>query len=156
MIRILFVCLGNICRSPLAEAIFRQKVANSGLSDKSLVDSAGTGNYHVGEDPDERTIEIAQDNAIPITHKARQFTRQDFASFDYILAMDNDNLRNIQGLIRGEIKTRIFLMLEFDKTDLMDVPDPYFGGKDGFEKVFSILDSSLDHFLDFLKKEHQF
>lgn len=155
MIRILFVCLGNICRSPLAEAIFRQKVVKAGLSDKIQIDSAGTGDYHIGEDPDERTIEVARKNAIPIDHKARQFEKADLQTFEYIVAMDTDNLRNIQDMASQEITSRIILMLDYHDSGEVNVPDPYFGGQDGFDNVFSLLDSSLENFLEFLKKEHQ-
>jgi len=156
MVRILFVCLGNICRSPLAEAIFKHKIAESGLSGKFIVDSSGTGDYHIGEDPDARTIEVAIRNGVSISHKARQFSTRDFDSFDYIIAMDESNLRNIRNLKNNIEKGRLMLMRDFDESKDKNVPDPYFGGKDGFDEVFDILDASLANFLEFLKKEHQF
>jgi len=154
MIKVLFVCLGNICRSPLAEAIFKKKLKESGLSGKISADSAGTANYHVGEDPDPRTIEIAEKHHTPIAHKGQQFKKSHQQAFDYLIAMDRSNYRNmIQEM--GQEPENLFLMRDFDPMGKgEDVPDPWYGGMDGFEQVYQILDRSLDQFLQFLKEKH--
>lgn len=135
------VCLGNICRSPLAEGILKSKV-NSLLAE---VDSAGTGAYHVGELPDKRSIEIAKTYGLDITNqKARKFTVDDFDNFDIIYAMDTSNFENILKLARNEIdklKVKLILNEIFPNEDL-DVPDPYYGGKFGFKNVYKMLDEA--------------
>ena len=135
------VCLGNICRSPLAEGILKSKV-NSLLAE---VDSAGTGAYHVGELPDKRSIEIAKTYGLDITNqKARKFTVDDFDNFDIIYAMDTSNLENILKLARNEndkLKVKLILNEIFPNEDL-DVPDPYYGGKFGFKNVYKMLDEA--------------
>lgn len=135
------VCLGNICRSPLAEGILKSKV-NSLLAE---VDSAGTGAYHVGELPDKRSIEIAKTYGLDITNqKARKFTVDDFDNFDIIYAMDTSNFENILKLARNEndkLKVKLILNEIFPNEDL-DVPDPYYGGKFGFKNVYKMLDEA--------------
>jgi protein-tyrosine phosphatase len=139
---ILMVCLGNICRSPLAEGILKSKV-DSQIS----IDSAGTGDWHVGEKPDPRSVAIAKTNGIDISiQRARQFTVSDFENFDLIYAMDNSNYENIiaQAKSQEDIdKVRLILNEIFPGEDL-DVPDPYFGGKSGFKNVFEMLDQACD------------
>ncbi|REE05739.1 low molecular weight protein-tyrosine-phosphatase [Marinoscillum furvescens] len=155
MIKVLFVCLGNICRSPLAEAICKHKVSERGLSAHIEVDSAGTANYHIGADPDERSIEVAVKHGIPIAHKGRQFHFSDGEHFQYILAMDASNHRNIIHELADKHEG-LYLMRDFDpKGKGMDVPDPYYGGKDGFEEVYQMLDRSIDAFLNYVVKEHK-
>lgn len=155
MIKIIFVCLGNICRSPLAEAIFNHKVKEKGLQSSIEADSAGTASYHVGEDPDERSIRVSIKHGIPISHKGRQLHHRDGENFDYILAMDASNYRNIIHAL-SEKPDGLFLMRDFDPSGKgEDVPDPYYGGVDGFEEVFQILDRSLDQFLNFVIQKHE-
>jgi protein-tyrosine phosphatase len=157
MVKVLFICLGNICRSPLAEGIFNQKVKQLGLEDKFSSDSCGTSDYHIGELPDERTLACAQKNNILISHRARQLNRVDLRDFDYLVAMDMSNKRNIQNLMtRHNIKHKqLFLLREFHPNpDQIEVPDPYYGGEEGFEQVYKIIEESLDHFLERLKLEH--
>ncbi|UXX80038.1 low molecular weight phosphotyrosine protein phosphatase [Reichenbachiella carrageenanivorans] len=144
MTKVLFVCLGNICRSPLGEAIFNHKV--KGLSMEA--DSAGTAAYHVGENPDHRSIEVARAHGVPISHKARKFVAEDFDRFDYILAMDRNNFRDMKALAAGSAKN-LYLLRGFDPEadgDL-DVPDPYYGGYDGFENVFQMVSRSVDQLI---------
>lgn len=155
MIKILFVCLGNICRSPLAEAIFNDKVSKKGFSDKMSSDSCGTANYHTGKLPDHRSVEIAEKNNIPIDHSARQFQVNDAKEFDYILAMDQSNYRNILHEISYK-PDGLLLMRSFDLLGKdLDVPDPYYGGLDGFEDVYQILDRSIEKLIEFLIEKHE-
>ena len=153
------MCLGNICRSPLAEAVFNRKIVEKGLDDKLVADSAGTSNYHIGADPDRRTFDVARKYGLALDHKGRQLNKQDFVEFDYILAMDAANYQDILYLYgdRGKesgpeiIKMRKF---ENDGTE-KDVPDPYYGGESGFDNVYQILDRTIDNFIDYLIDKHQ-
>jgi protein-tyrosine phosphatase len=145
---VLFVCLGNICRSPLAEAIFKYKINEKSLADKFLADSCGTSNYEIGEPPDPRTIKSAQKNGIAIQHTARQISQVDVGKFDLILAMDQHNLDEIMRLPNAALcKQKIMLMREFDPLGLGDVPDPYYGGEKNFQEVFEMLDRSIENFI---------
>jgi protein-tyrosine phosphatase len=157
MIKVLFVCLGNICRSPLAEAIFIHKIKSRNLEEKLSTDSAGTSRYHLQEPPDPRTVDVARKHNIPVSHLGRQIDTIDFEKFDYIMAMDRENLDEILALKKYanfQTMPEIYLMREFDNNKSgEDVPDPYFGGNDGFEIVYQLLDQSIDNFLDHLKAE---
>ncbi len=148
-IKVLFVCLGNICRSPLAEAIFKHKVKERGLEHQIEADSCGTSNYHIGDNPDPRTIANAKKNGVSINHCGRQLSVEDIESFDYILAMDSSNFSNIHRLLKDEKhKPKIQMMRDYDPQGKGDVPDPYYGGEKGFQEVFDILDRTMDRFLD--------
>lgn len=146
------VCLGNICRSPLAEGILREK-ANA-INFPIFVDSAGTSNYHIGEHPDHRAIENAQSHQVDISKlKARQFSVKDFDAFDIIFAMDVSNYNDILRLTRTDHdknKVEIILNRLYPKSN-KSVPDPYFGGEEGFETVFQLLDKTCDTILHSLK-----
>ncbi|TXD78297.1 low molecular weight phosphotyrosine protein phosphatase [Algoriphagus ratkowskyi] len=158
MIRVLFVCLGNICRSPLAEAIFTQKVKTANMQTRFKTDSAGTSDFHIGELPDDRTIKCATKYSLPLKHRARQVNRTDFRDFDYIIAMDENNLRTLNNLkVRyGFADKEIHLMRDFiAETMGMPVPDPYYGGEEGFEEIYHILDEALESFLTQVKSTHQ-
>jgi len=150
--KILMVCLGNICRSPLAEGILRSKLQKSEF--KAMVDSAGTSSYHVGEMADPRSIEVARKFGIDITdHRSRQITRRDFDQFDLIYAMDNSNFRNICNLARNEsdlAKVRLFLDV-IEPGGMLEVPDPYYSGKDGFVNVFRLIEKASDAIVDELE-----
>jgi protein-tyrosine phosphatase len=149
MKKILFVCLGNICRSPLAEAIFKHRVAQIGKSDLFEADSCGTSNYHIGARPDSRTIANALKNGITIHHKARQFSIKDFHSFDLIAVMDDNNLRNVQRISsKSEHLRKVVLLRSYDETkNVLEVPDPYYGNESDFQEVFEILDFSIKNLM---------
>lgn len=141
--RILMVCLGNICRSPLAEGILQSKLPK----DKFIVDSAGTGGWHAGELPDKRSIETAKNRGLDITYqRARQFKVSDFDTFDYIYVMDMSNYKNVVALTQNNTqKQKVKLILnELFPNENIEVPDPYYGGQDGFEQVFDMLDKACD------------
>ncbi len=143
MVKVLFVCLGNICRSPTAEAVFRHLVKAAGLEKRVLVDSAGTGDWHVGEPPDLRATEAAARRGYDLTPlRGRQVNRNDFADFDYILTMDNENLRALKRLCPAEHAHKVRLFTEFCSTGSCAVPDPYAGGPQGFEIVLDLVEDS--------------
>jgi protein-tyrosine phosphatase len=148
--KILMVCLGNICRSPLAEGIMRSK-----LSQDFIVDSAGTGGWHAGELPDKRSIAIAKSKGLDITNqRARQFKISDFDTFDCIYVMDNSNYIDVLALAPNkEAKSKVKLILnEIFPNENVDVPDPYYGGEDGFENVFDMLDQACEEIARKLKR----
>lgn len=141
MVRVLMVCLGNICRSPLAEGILKLKVD----SQKYFIDSAGTGSYHIGSLPDSRSIAVAKKNNLDITYqRCRQFGVSDFDEFDIIYVMDNSNRRDVLALARDDTdKAKVQMVLnELFPNENVDVPDPYLGGDQGFEKVYKLLDEA--------------
>ena len=150
-ISVLFVCLGNICRSPAAEAIFIKYIKEKQIENDFLVDSAGTGSWHVGKPSDERMLFAASRRGINIQSKARQISEDDFDRFKYIVAMDNSNYKNLLNFKNreslsdfAEIKKIQDFSKEFNENE---VPDPYFGGPDGFDNVLDILEDSVQGFL---------
>lgn len=152
-VKILMVCLGNICRSPLAEGILASKLPK----DKFTVDSAGTGSWHVGHFPDERSIAIAKKNKLDISkQKGRQFTSRDFDFFDYIYVMDNSNYNDVVGLSKNEEqKNKVQLILnELFPNENVDVPDPYYGVPNGFDAVYKMLDEACNIIAEKLIAKH--
>ena len=156
MSRVLFVCLGNICRSPAAEGIFLKKLSDSPLKNKLIVDSAGTGGWHEGEAPDSRMIFHAGQRGYDLSQlEARQFTREDFDRFDFIITMDNSNYQNVLRL-DPDLKHahKVKKMVQFCKIhDVPEVPDPYPQGPDGFEHVLDILEDGCTQLLEMLEEE---
>jgi protein-tyrosine phosphatase len=151
---ILFVCLGNICRSPAAHGVFDVKLVSSGLNEVIKIDSAGTGAYHVGEKPDPRMIQAANKRGVDLSYiRARAVVPSDFETFDLILAMDDSNLKDLRLNCPEEFQHKIKLFLEFEKTsNLNSVPDPYFGGASGFEKVLDIVEQGCETLLNEIKR----
>ncbi len=156
-VRILFVCMGNICRSPTAEGVFRRKIEEAGLEHAIEIDSAGTHSYHIGKAPDPRALEAAARRGIDLSSlRARQAKPVDFERFDYILAMDRDNYRELKYLAeQASGKGRLHLFLEFarDRGE-EEVPDPYFGGSQGFEHVLDLIEDASEGFIEHLRREH--
>ena len=151
--KVLMVCLGNICRSPMAEGLLRHKIRQLNLDIKT--DSAGTAGYHIGSKPDHRMVETAAKFGVDISDlRARQFKASDFAEFDYIFAMDKENQLNMQRLAKNESQIeKVELFLEHvDYPNYNEVPDPYYGSMKDFEFVFNMLNDATDKFIETLKK----
>ncbi len=153
-VKIVMVCLGNICRSPLAEGILASKLPQ----DKFIVDSAGTGSWHIGQSPDERSIAVAKKNGLDISNqRGRQFSSADFDTFDYIFVMDNSNYENVIALAKtNEQKEKVKLIMnELTPEQNKDVPDPYFVMHNGFDIVYNMLDEVCDVIAQKLIAKHQ-
>ena len=152
--KILFVCLGNICRSPAAEGVFKQKLKERDLEKLFVVDSAGTGGWHVGNLADPRMRQTALSRGIELTSRSRQIKENDLYEFDQILVMDKDNLDAVISLTKDHkntINSKIKLILSYSKNSQLDeVPDPYYGGQNGFDKVLDLLDDAMDGLIDSL------
>ena len=163
MIKVLFVCLGNICRSPTAHGVLEHKLAMAGLSDIVEVDSAGTAAWHIGKEPDLRSQEAARKRDYDLSHlRARQAVAEDFLEFDYVLAMDYSNLENLKALIPvGDVKAQPELFLETYSTPklkaqgLMEVPDPYYGGEKGFSAVLDMVEEACEQLILAIKSNNK-
>ena len=161
MIKVLFVCLGNICRSPTAHGVLEHKLAMAGLSDVVEVDSAGTAAWHIGKEPDLRSQQAARKRNYDLSHlRARQAVAEDFLEFDYVLAMDNSNLENLKTIIPSvAVKAMPKLFLEAYSTPslktqgLTEVPDPYYGGEDGFSAVLDMVEDACDSLISDIKSK---
>ncbi|MCD8488620.1 MAG: low molecular weight phosphotyrosine protein phosphatase [Desertifilum sp.] len=155
--KLLFVCLGNICRSPSAENIMNHLIAQQGLGDRILCDSAGTSSYHVGSPPDRRMTAAASMRGIALKGQARQFSKADFAAFDLILAMDRENYHNILALAPSDRdRHKVRLMCDFcTRFTLQEVPDPYYGGPEGFNTVIDLLLDACEGLLAFVLQEQE-
>ena len=153
--KVLFVCLGNICRSPTAEGVFRRALEQAGLADEVEIDSCGVGSWHVGKAPDSRAQQVALCRGIDLSGlRARQLNVQDFAEFDYVLGMDQDNLRAIRDLKPANSQAHVGLFLDFAGTPGTEVPDPYYGGDEGFENVLNMIEAASNGLIQHLKREH--
>ncbi len=155
MANVLFVCLGNICRSPTAHGIFEKMVKQEGLEDKIIVDSCGTGAWHIGQQPDDRTQKAALLKGYDLSYlRARRIDASDFEKFDYILAMDTRNLADVMKQAPATYNGRLQLFLDFSSDkNVLEVPDPYYGGNDGFNRVFNLVELTCQNLLVELKKK---
>lgn len=155
-ISVIFICMGNICRSPTAHGVFRALVEEEGLSDSIRIDSAGTHAYHVGEDPDHRSQMTARNRGVDLSDiRASQVKSEDFVSFDYVLAMDQDNHANLLAIAPEGYEGRLHLFLDFaPQMDVSEVPDPYFGGGSGFDRVFDLIQAASEGLLNEIKQKH--
>ncbi len=155
-VRVLFVCMGNICRSPTAQGIFEQLVEQSGLHELIRIDSAGTHAYHVGEPPDERATQAARRRGVDLsTQRARRVSEIDFHEFDYLIAMDQSNFGDLLASCPGEYRGKIRLLLDFaGEPGKSDVPDPYYGGGQGFERVLDLVEEGARGLLDEIRSKH--
>jgi protein-tyrosine phosphatase len=144
---VLFICMGNICRSPLAEGVFLRKINARGVAPRFRVDSAGTGGWHAGELADHRMRRVAASRGVKLVSRARQVRPEDLHGFDLLVCMDDDNRQHL--LAMGAPPERVHLLLEFDPdSSHREVPDPYYGGADGFETVYRLVDVACDRLLD--------
>src|SRR5688572_13604130 len=152
--KVVFVCTGNICRSPTAEGVFRHLVREAGLTHRFEIDSAGTSSYHIGEAPDPRSAATAERRGVPLTGAARKLRSHDLDEFDFVILMDADNLAAVEQLAGGT-RANVKLLREFDPDGAgsLDVPDPYYGGSRGFDNVYDIIERACRAMLDAIRRE---
>ena len=155
VIKVLFVCMGNICRSPTAEGVFRKLHQELAPELDIHMDSAGTHAYHIGDAPDPRSQVAALQRGIDISsHRGRQAARQDVHDFDYVIAMDSENLRRLESLRPKDARAELRLLLEYSDAGVRDVPDPYYGGSGGFERVLDLVEQGGRGLLAHIRKNH--
>lgn len=157
-VSVLFVCLGNICRSPTAEGVFRSRIHQLGLSEYFEVDSAGTSAYHIGSAPDGRSTHAALQRGYDLSaQSARQVLVEDFSRFHYVLAMDCDNLSNLMSIKPDDCSSDVALFLAYaDNFNEQDVPDPYYGEGQGFERVLNLIEDASDGLLKSIRARYEF
>ncbi len=158
MVRICFVCLGNICRSPTAEGVMRGLLDDAGCADRVEIDSAGTSAHHVGDSPDRRSTKHARRRGVILEGASRQFVASDFARFDYVVAMDRSNLQRLQAMAPNDVaRARVVLLRDFDpeSPEGAEVPDPYYGGDAGFEEVLDICEAGCRGLLETLRARNE-
>jgi protein-tyrosine phosphatase len=155
-VKVLFVCMGNICRSPTAQGVFEKLVVENNLSDVLHVDSAGTHAYHIGELPDARASEAAERRGVDLSRqRARRVSVEDFEEFDYVLAMDQSNYQDLVGLCQPEHSAKVRLLLEYAPgLPMREVPDPYYGGATGFERVLDLIEQASAGLLADIRQQH--
>jgi len=157
MVKVLFVCMGNICRSPTAQGVFAHLVENQGLTAQIQIDSAGTHAYHVGEPPDARAMQAARKRSIELGgQRARRVTGDDFLDFDYVLAMDRNNYDDLMSLCPPDHQSKLHLFLDFASTlEEDEVPDPYYGGITGFDRVLDLIEQASQGLLAEIRQQHR-
>lgn len=154
IVRVLMVCLGNICRSPTAHAVFEKRVADAGLSERIKIDSAGTGDYHIGAKPDKRSRDAGAQRGYDLSAlRARQVSVGDFASFDYVLAMDDNNLNDLVALSPAQHHSKISLFMEFADNSSMSVPDPYYSDSASFQLVLNLVEEAAEGLLTHIRQK---
>ena len=152
-VRVLFVCMGNICRSPTAEGVFRKQVEAAGLAGQIEIDSAGTHAYHVGEPPDARAQAAARLRGVDLSLlRGRQAVAEDIRRFDYVLAMDEDNQENLLSICPGGLEDKVELFMEYASGHPREVPDPYFGGAAGFDRVLDMIEAASEGLLEDIRQ----
>ncbi len=156
MVKVLFVCMGNICRSPTAQGVFETLVQRENLAQRIKIDSAGTHAYHVGEPPDPRATEAAKRRGVDLTtQRARKVKPEDFLEFDYVLAMDSSNYEALREICHPDYEDRLRLFLDFaPHLGVEDVPDPYYGGPQGFERVLDLIEAASEGLLVEMRTRH--
>ncbi len=154
-VKVLFVCMGNICRSPTAQGVFQKQVNDAGLANRIEVSSAGTHAYHIGDPPDGRTQQVAQRRGVDLSSlRARRVRADDIKQFDYVVAMDQDNYRELQAICPDGYQERLHLLLDFaPELDTREVPDPYYGGPSGFERVFDLVEVATSALLAEVRRQ---
>ena len=155
-VSVLFVCMGNICRSPTAEGVFRHLVRQEKLEDVILIDSAGTHAYHIGNPPDNRALVVGERRGIELHDlRARRVSPEDFDLFDYVLAMDRDNYENLSAICPSGYETRLRMFMDYaPHLQIPEVPDPYYGGASGFERVFDMVEEAARGLLEEIRSKH--
>ena len=155
-VKVLFVCMGNICRSPTAQGVFERLVQSEGVAEHLVIDSAGTHAYHVGNPPDKRSQVAAKGRGLDLSgQRARQVTAADIEEFDYVLVMDHTNLYDLQDLVMESGRERVHLFMKFaERWDVDEVPDPYYGGNSGFERVLDMVEDAAAGLLMHIRRHH--